>query len=336
MLKVIDDEKLIRKYAKLFARSFKPFTDETIRVKLGHQGASFPAKVSWSKRLGVWSFSKSVARIRYANSFGTGKPQEGSSLPITTEMNFPWSGIDRKTGAAFARDAWDNIYVIHRGKIGGGKKGIGKSLFEENYRGVWSWMEDGDTPALVAVIGALQSPRFALQAAQFVRKIDRLKSTVSSSLQTSLNFPDLSFREELIGDTPAVPAGGSLSEACDHDIILSRLASLLKRWKFKVGNDADHELFLMHPDDNRMSHVFAVSADSTSRSILAAAADLLLRKSAGGEPLTAVLVIQEDKLIQYVQPLQRIGITAWACRLEAERIVFPDPGKIRLDQNPRL
>jgi hypothetical protein len=336
MLKVIDDEKLIRKYAKLFARSFKPFTDETIRVKLGHQGASFPAKISWSKKLGGWSFSQSVAGVRYANSFGTEKPLEGNSLPITTEINFPWSGIDRKTGAAFARDAWDNIYVIHRGKIGGGKKGIGKSLFEENYRGLWTWMEDGDAPALVAVIGALRNPRFALQATQFVRKIGLLKSAVSSSQQTSLNFPDLSFREELIGATAAAPAGDSLSEACDHDIIISHLASLLRRWKFKVGNDADHELFLMHPENNRISHVFAVSADSTSRSILAASADLLLRKSAGRELMTAVLVIQEDQLIQYIQPLQRIGITAWACRLEAERIIFPDLGKIRLDQNSQL
>jgi len=336
MLKVIDDEKLIRKYAKLFARSFKPFADETIKVKLGHQGASFAARINWSKKLGIWFFSKPAAGIRYANSFGTEKPQDGSSLPITTEMNFPWSGIDRKTGAAFARDAWGNIYVIHRGKIGGGKKGIGKSLFEENYRGVWTWMEDGDTLALVAVIGALQSPRFAMQAAQFVRKIDKLKSTVSSSLQTSLDFPDLSFREELIGVTPAYPTGESLAEACDHDIVLNHLASLLSRWKFKTGNDANHELFLMDPDNHRISHVFAVSTDSTSRSILAAAADLLLRNSAGEEPLTAVLVIQEDKLIQYVQPLQRVGITVLAFRMEAERIVFPDLEKIRLDQNSQL
>ena len=337
MLKVIDDEKLIRKYAKLFARSFKPFTDRTIKVKLGHQGASFPAKVNWSKQLGIWSFSHAVTGIRYANPLGTEKPQEASHLPITAEINFPWSGIDRKTGAAFARDAWNHVYVIHRGKIGGGKKGVGKSLFEENYRGLWAWMEDGDTQALVAVIGELQSPRFALQVAQFTRKIDKLKSNVSSSPQTSLNFQDVSFREELIGATPASPVSDHLSEACDHDIILNRLASLLEGRKFLVGNDADHELFLMDPKNNRMSHVFAVSADSTSRSIMATAAYLLLQKSIAGEELVhAVLVIPEDKLIQYVQPLQRLGITVLGCRLDDARIIFQDPEKIRLDQNSRL
>jgi len=336
MLKVIDDEKLIQKYAKLFARSFRPFTDETIKVKLGHQGASFPAKVNWSKKLGLWSFSRSTAGVRYANPFGTEKPLASSHLPITAEINFPWSGIDRKTGAAFARDAWGHVYVIHRGKIGGGKKGIGKSLFEENYRGLWTWMEDGDTLVQAAVIGNLQSPRFALQAAQFVRKIGKLKSAVSTSSQTFLDFPETSFREELIGLTPALPVSDHLDEACDHDIILNHLASILTRWNFKVGNDTNSELFLMHPGDNRISHVFAVSADSTSRSVMAAAAGLLLQKSAGEDTPRAILILREDKLIQYLQPLQRIGISVLACRLDADRIVFPDLGKIRLDQNTQL
>ena len=53
MLKVIEDEKLIARYARQFAGTFRPFMDEKIRVKLGHQGASFSARVSWSKKLGM-------------------------------------------------------------------------------------------------------------------------------------------------------------------------------------------------------------------------------------------------------------------------------------------
>jgi len=82
--------------------------------------------------------------------------------------------IDRKTGGAFAEDHWGNVFVIHRGKIGGGKKGVGKSLFEQNYRGVWSLMEDGNSISEVAVIGNLKSGRFAPQAAQFVKKIEMM------------------------------------------------------------------------------------------------------------------------------------------------------------------
>lgn len=333
MLKVVENEKLIRKYARQFARSFKLFQDETIKVKLGHQGASFPAKVFWSKKLGIWSFSQTVSGVRYWNEFGTGKPGEGSHLAITAEINFPWSGIDRKTGAAFAMDAWGRVYAVHRGKIGGGKKGIGKSLFEENYRGLWAWMEDGDTLAQVAVVGALHSPRFALQAALFVRKIGKLKEGVSFSLQTSLNFAEVSFREELIGVPPS-SAADDLTESCDHDIIVNHLAALFHRWKHKAGNDAEqHELFLMPPGSEGISHVLAVPADSTERSVLATAARLLIQKSAEAGHPGAILLLPEDKLNQYVQLLERIDIMALAYRLEGERIIFPDLGKMRLDQN---
>ena len=54
MLKVIANQPAIKKYAGQFNKKFKPFIDEKIKVKLGHQGAGFPAKVSWSKNLDIW------------------------------------------------------------------------------------------------------------------------------------------------------------------------------------------------------------------------------------------------------------------------------------------
>ena len=219
MLKVIADQPAIKKYAGQFNKKFKPFIDEEIKVKLGHQGAGFPAKVLWSKNLGIWKFSRAVKEVRYWNAFGVGKPGASSVLSIASEINFPWAQIDRKTGGAFAEDAWGNVFVIHRGKIGGGKKGVGKSLFEHNYRGVWSFMEDGDSISQVAVIGALNSPRFALQAAQFVKKIEILKSTAAPSTQTEMNFSEITFREDLVGSAPIL-AEDEISFACDHDLVV--------------------------------------------------------------------------------------------------------------------
>jgi len=335
MLKVIEDEKLIARYVRQFAGSFKPFMDEKIKVKLGHQGASFRAKVSWSRKLGIWIFSQATKDVRYWNVFGMGKPPASGHLPITAEINFPWAGIDRKTGAAFAQDAWNHIYVIHRGKIGGGKKGIGKSLFEENYRGIWAWMTDGGALAQVAVIGELGSSRFALQAAQFVGKIEKLKSTASCSPQTSLNFSEVSFREELVGNPPPSSPDGEIC-TCDHDLIISHLAAVLGRWKYKVGNDANTELFLMQPASDNLSHLIAVCDRAGEKSVLAAAAKLLLKKSVCAGHPSAILMMPEDEMNQYVQPMQRIQIEVLGYRLEGERIIFPDLGKIRLDQNSQM
>ncbi|HEX7415995.1 MAG TPA: hypothetical protein VF305_02285 [Smithellaceae bacterium] len=327
MLKVIEDQLVIKKYAKRFAKKFKPLIDEEIKAKIGHQGASFRAKVLWSKSLGTWKFSRTIKGTRYWNAFGVGKPQESSLLSITAEINFPWAGIDRKTGGAFAEDAWGNVFVIHRGKIGGGKKGVGKSLFEHNYRGVWSFMEDGKSVTQVAIIGALNSSRFALQAAQFIKKIEKLKSTATTSTQTEINFLEITFREDLVGSAPYCIEDEIIS-ACDRDLVIGDLAALLQRRKLKIGNDTERELFVVDPSKNRISHVFEVLTDTKEKSVLAAAAKLLLQTSASaGNPLP-ILVLPEDKINKYEQELQRINISVIGFRWEGEKAVFPELEKI--------
>ena len=330
MLKVIADQPAIKKYTRLFVKKFKPFIDETIKVKLGHQGASFSAKVLWSRKLGIWIFSSAIKEVRYWNAFGLEKPEVTNVLSITSEINFPWAGIDRKTGGAFAEDAWGNVFVIHRGKIGGGKKGVGKSLFEHNYRGVWSFMEDGKSVTQVAIIGALNSSRFAWQAAHFVKKIEKLKSTAATSTQTKINFSEITFREDLVGSPPSLDDNEILS-ACDHDLVVGNLAALLQQGKLKIGNDAERELFVVDPSKNRISHVFEVLTDAQEKSVLAAAAKLLLQTSASaGNPLP-ILVLPEDKINKYEQELQRINISVIGFCWEGEKAVFQELEKIEFE-----
>ena len=170
MLKIIQDAGTISRCQRLFVRRFKPFVNEKIPVKIGHQGASFTAKVSWSDSLGIWMVSPKSEEERYGHLFGVGRPAPAGHVPIACEINFPAKGVDRKIGAAFAGDHRGRVYVVHRGKIGGGQKGIGKTLFENRYHGVWTDLEDNGTTVTVAVVGDLHSTRFPRQAAQFCPK----------------------------------------------------------------------------------------------------------------------------------------------------------------------
>ncbi len=334
MLKVIADQPSIKKYAREFVRKLRPFVDEQVKVKLGHQGASTPAKVSWSKKLGIWTFAHVAKEIRYWNAFGIGKPKTGALLPITSVINFSWSGIDRKTGAAFAQAAGGSVFVIHSGKIGGGKKGVGKSFFEHNYRGVWSLMEDGNCITQVAVIGILNSPRLAWQTANFVKKIEMLKSaaTVNSS-QTEIDFPDVTFRLDLVGCLLEV-AEPDIGAQCDHDFVVNTLAAHLRRWKLKPGNDGSHELFLLEPSKSRKSHIFEILTDAQGKNVLAAAAKLLLQAKNDPDNPLPVLILPEEKMLAHAQLLPQINVNVAGFRLEDDRVIFHDLDKIRLDQKP--
>ncbi len=160
MLRILDRESDIREAQQQFIKCFKSLTDEVIPVTLGYSGGHEQREISWIGKFGIWVASNKVSSSRYWNGFGIGKPEKESMIPIVCEINFPLKGINRRIGGAFIKDNTGAVSVIHRGKIGGGKKGIGKALFIDNYTGEWKTVKDGEMESNVALVGAINSPRF--------------------------------------------------------------------------------------------------------------------------------------------------------------------------------
>ncbi|HVO66947.1 MAG TPA: hypothetical protein VMT12_10725 [Syntrophales bacterium] len=323
MLRVLDDESAIKKYRRQFIKSFKPFINEKIAVNLGHPGATVKAKVSWSDSLGIWMLHEKISDSRYWHAFGAGKPTGASHIPITCEINFPARGIDRRIGGAMAADRGGRVYVVHRGKIGGGKKGVGKSLFEDHYRGVWTTMEDGPVDTTVALIGILNSPRFVRQVTQFVRKIDTIKNLYSSpSSQLEITFDELCFREELIGASHAQPELDPRF-VCDHGLIVKDLYDVLSRRGLKIGNNLEHDLLIANAKGD-ITIVFRVITDALPESIQSGAGQLLLASTdLQGRP-RLILTIPEfiDEILK--AKLKKLGIDVLVYEWQRDKAVFPN------------
>jgi hypothetical protein len=326
MLKVIEDESSIRRNQRLFARALRTLAEETIPVKLGHPGASEKAKVAWSEALGIWSFSRKIAGTRYWNAFGVGRPEGGAGIAITCEINFPLCGIDRRTGGAFAQDRAGHVFVVHRGKLGGGRKGIGKSLFENSYRGVWEVMEDGGQESPVALIGVLHSPRFARQITQFVRKIARMKeSAAARSSQAELTFDEFSLREELIGARYRDDQQETGAE-CDRGLIVRDLADALRESGLRTGNDPHRDLMAMDRE-GRIRAVFQIRTEMTLAGIHAGVAELLLGGlGLPGSPLF-ILTLPRVPESALREQLKRLNIAILTFDWRGERAVFPGIGE---------
>jgi len=322
MLKVIEDEAAIRRHQRLFAKAMRAQVKETIPAKLGHPGASEKAKVAWSETHGIWFFSRKIPGSRYWNAFGVGRPAGGASIAITCEINFPLYGIDRRTGGAFAQDRAGHIFVVHRGKLGGGRKGIGKSLFEDNYRGVWEVMEDGGEETPVALIGILHSPRFTRQIAQFVRKIARIKeSAAARSAQAELTLDEFAIHEELIGASYRDEERGTGAE-CDHGLIVHDLADALKESGLRTGNDGHRDLMVMNRV-GRIRAVFQVRTETTLPDIHAGAAQLLLNGLSLPDDPLLILTLPREPESGLREKLKRLNIAILTYEWRGERALFP-------------
>ena len=85
---------------------------------------------------------------------------------------------NRKVGAAIARDrATGRRYLVHRGKLGGGRQGIGADLFWSRFRGGTTMREPGrEDPARVVIMGEVGASTLPRDVAAFIHEVGRIKS----------------------------------------------------------------------------------------------------------------------------------------------------------------
>ncbi|MBN1546262.1 MAG: hypothetical protein JW902_06350, partial [Syntrophaceae bacterium] len=322
-LKIIDDADTVRKCRNQLVRRLRTFMNDKIPVRLGHIGASDTKNILWSNDLDIWmSYEKGQGKP-FSHAFGVGRPLPGSILAAACEINFPTGGIDRRMGGAFARDRKGQVFVVHRGKIGGGRKGIGKSLFENHYRGVWALMDDGDQESVVAVIGLLKSNRFPRQLGHFVHKVEQIKSRASApSPQATLSFSEVFFRESLTG-TRLTESFRDMAPLCDQGIVIRDLYQTLKAAGFRVGNDLFRDLFVVDGQD-RIRMLFHIRTDTMPASLHEGVTRLLLQ-SLNLSPRTRLfLVVPEFPEPEVWSRLSKKNVELLVYEWQDVRAFFPD------------
>ena len=175
MLTIIEDLEQIKESQKQFERVKDSPDFETIKnVTIGYLGGSHQDEVFYSKKFDVWMHFNEVDN-RYWNVFGVGKPVPNKNVSITCEINIPLKGYNRRIAGVFAKDEQGNIFLLHNGKIGGGRLGVGRELFKKCFSGEWKSALSSDGEMEFAVVGELKSPVFVEKLSAFVKEIKKIK-----------------------------------------------------------------------------------------------------------------------------------------------------------------
>jgi hypothetical protein len=284
-------------------------------------GASFHADVLWSDRLGLWIYSTKLDGSRYWNAFGLDLPNTQSTISITGEINLPIVGIDRRIGGALARDKKNNIYLVHRGLIGGSKRGVGKSLFESQFRGVWITMDDGDRDASVALVGVINSPFFARQVVHFIQKIHRIKNQPDAPSAQLAIFDDYALREEMIG-TKLSESTRDLEAECNTALIIKDLYERLALHRLRVANDAQRDLFVADKN-GAIKAVFLVKTDTAPDMLHQGAMRLLMNSLSLPRQPRLILAVPEAPDRPWAEKLKKLNIEYLIYRWNGDRVEFP-------------
>ena len=170
MFSIISDAASIHAAAQQLDANLRAALPERIDCSVGGAGGSFATTAAYAPSLDLWYAAQQNGKT-YWHGFGNGAPQAGKKVALASEINIPADGLNRAISGAFARDDAGRVWLLHRGKIRGGK-----ALFFAHYNGATVSVQDGDKEDSCALIGAVDDPEIAAHIARFVAAVVRIKA----------------------------------------------------------------------------------------------------------------------------------------------------------------
>lgn len=170
MFSIISDAASIRAAAQQLDANLRVALPDRIDCSVGGAGGSFATTVAYAPSLDLWYAAQQNDKT-YWHGFGNGAPQAGKKVALASEINIPADGLNRAISGVFACDDAGRVWLLHRGKIRGGK-----ALFFAHYNGTTVTVQDGDKEDSCALIGAVDDPEIAAHIARFVAAVVHIKA----------------------------------------------------------------------------------------------------------------------------------------------------------------
>jgi len=302
---------------------------QIVQTVLGWKGQSQAFIVAWHADLGIWNYYDSqFAETRYWCPYGVENPNEKSMVNITVEINMPYKGCDRRVAGVFVYDSNKDIYLTHSGKIGGGRKGVGKEAFWAYYRGRQQiitivWPDRIETEAIC--IGKLGEKNLPRQIAHFVKEVGRFKEHVVSNKTKGWKetepLDDPTFAPEFTGKRKFYKSKEPIESICDHGRIVSALNDELESRGLKTANDRSRDLYIYNIKKN-MDILFEIKTELSSSSIYSSIGQLMYNGASQELAPKRVLVIPGvlDKKTRTI--LNRLEIEVMEYRWEGNEPKF--------------
>ena len=329
-LVALTSKKEIRHAYTRFAANLRKGAVNHADTKVGYQGGGSVHEAHWRPVQRFWAvFEDSLAHNRYWCAFGTTDPGESDNLSITCEVNIPFDGIDRRIAGVFVKNDDGTVFVAHSGKIGGGRKGVGKSGFWRMYRGAGPTTvtySDGAEREVV-VIGRIDSPLLAAKVGHFVHEVARIKDAVSagSSSPSEASGGDEdgvgSYTPEFAGARTPYPFGGVVESTCRHGLVVDALARRLTQKGHAIGNDRARDLFVVD-DAGSVTCLFEVKTDLSTTSTYAAIGQVMFDTALDAPKPLLVVVFPGLPTPKTAKRFRQLGIQCLTYEWQDEKVTF--------------
>jgi hypothetical protein len=303
MIRTINDPKQIRKLYKKLTEQLLPLFSEQMTCTIGYHGGSFTETVHYARELDLWYATWEEKEV-IKNLFGTGRPNEHTSNSMTGQVNIPTKKINRSIAGTFAQTEDQEILLLHRGNIGGGKENVGKQSFLENYRGDVEEVEEQGAGTRFCVVGVVDSPFFPEQLKNFIAEIGRVKALLSGT--PGFNIDQFRFNDEKGGKYKLGELKRDRTANRTHFLVVNHLADVLRKQGLLVGNDPNRDIYIH--DNQRIKALFEIKSSLTTQNLYTAVGQLLVYSIPIRNKVKLVLVLPDKLEAEVAKKLKSLGI----------------------------
>jgi hypothetical protein len=192
---------------------------------IGYPGGSYRTTIYNLTEHGFW-FGGGMPTgtiSHYWNCFGLGTMKAGASRNIMCEINPPTSGVSGLCGGVFIANEHGKVALASRGRLGGGKAGVGRKNFEKFYRDGWIQAFREDEIHKLVLIDYLDSPNLAARLGDYIFAVAKIKGKITGAVD-----PDATAAASLLANAAATGNTAGLTRGQKEG-----LKKLKKSWVYE-------------------------------------------------------------------------------------------------------
>jgi hypothetical protein len=225
----------------------------------------------------------------------------------------------------------EEVLLLNRGKIGGGRVGMGKQLFFENYRGDFATANDDGFYKEFCVIGSINSKHIPQQLSNFIAEVHRIKNLIKDETTDFSDLLNFQYTNEHSG-TSIVKRKSATKIERTHGIVVNSLAFSLEKYGHKIGNDRNRDLFIHIR--GKIKTLFEIKTSSSTQDLYSAVGQLLIYSIPIKGNVNLFLVLPDKLSKPVVKRLGELGIQILYYTWDNNTPIFKNLNKVILFFKP--
>lgn len=276
-----------------------------------------------------WSGARLSKTHKYYNLIGV-NPDFKKANNILVQINYQKVFRDFREGALWAKDTTGRIFLLHKGKMGGGVSGISIENIDRIYSGRRSTAYHGKQSKDCFVVCEIYAPKAFPQLVSFVKEIKKIKEilkeqSISGSNEGKARKPMLmkKYTAEFWGKRKVYLKKGKIESECDHGIIVDALKNELEtNFGFKGRCTSNGYVDLGLDKKGKPLAIFEFKTSCGSQSIYTAVGQLLLHSNSLKTNPYKFAVLPDDFDKETEGDLRLLNITTIRYKWQGKKVKF--------------